>query len=266
MNRSTYYKHFSQKPAPRTEENQRIASLILHIHADYSKRLGAYKIAYVLKRDYGINISVGRVYRLMKQLQLPKMSTDKPAVSCRHTDEASCPNHLQQDFLQKAPNLVWVSDITYIKAGAKWYYLCIIMDLYSRKVISWQVSHRADADLVISVFRKAYEKRNAPCGLMFHSDRGSQYTASAFRQLLDSLNVVQSFSKKGYPFDNACCECFFKYLKKEETNRRCYHSLQELELSIFEYIEGYYNSKRPHSTLHMLTPNEAEALYWEQHT
>ena len=90
---------------------------------------------------------------------------------------------------------------------------------------------------------------------------GTQHTAFAFRQLLDSLNIVQSFSKKGYPFDNACCECFFKYLKKEETDRKCYHSLQKLRLSVFEYIEGYYNSKRPYSTLNMLTPNEAEAFY-----
>ena len=151
-----------------------------------------------------------------------------------------------------------------MKAGGKWYYLCIVMDLYSRKIIAWHISADADAELVITAFQKAYKKRNAPYGLMFHSDRGSQYTAFAFRQLLDSLNVVQSFSKKGYPFDNACCECFFKYLKKEETNRKCYHSLQELQLSVFEYIEGYYNSKRPHNTLNMLTPNEAEAFYWEQ--
>ena len=138
------------------------------------------------------------------------------------------------------------------------------MDLYSRKVLSWRLSARADTNLVIAVFQKAYEKRKTPYGLMFHSDRGTQYTAFSFRQLLDSLNVVQSFSKKGYPFDNACCECFFKYLKKEETSRKSYHSLQELQLSIFEYIEGYYNSKRPHLSLNMLTPNEAEDLYWEQ--
>ena len=78
------------------------------------------------------------------------------------------------------------------------------------------------------------------------------------------LMLCSLFSKKGYPFDNACCECFFKYLKKEETNRKCYRSLTELQLSVFEYIEGYYNTKRPHGTLNMLTPNEAEALYWEQ--
>lgn len=264
VNRSTYYKHFSSETAPRIKENQHIASLILHIYADYNKRLGAYKITYVLQRDYGIHISVGRVYRLMKQLQLPKMSTDKPSVPNRRSDNGAYTNHLQQNFSQKAPNLVWTSDITYIKAGGKWYYLCIVMDLYSRKVIAWHISSSADTDLVRSAFQKAYEKRNTPYGLIFHSDRGTQYTAFAFRQLLDSLNVVQSFSKKGYPFDNACCECFFKYLKKEETDRKCYRSMQELQLSIFEYIEGYYNSKRPHGTLNMLTPNEAEALYREQ--
>lgn len=192
------------------------------------------------------------------------MSTAKPPVHSRHTHNGTCTNHLQQQFRQKAPNLVWVSDITYIKAGGKWYYLCIVMDLFSRKVISWHIAAKPDAELVMCTFKKAYEKRNAPYGLMFHSDRGTQYTAFSFRQLLDSLNVVQSFSKKGYPFDNACCECFFKYLKKEETNRRTYHSLQELQLSVFEYIEGYYNSRRPHGTLGMLTPNEAETLYWEQ--
>lgn len=107
--------------------------------------------------------------------------------------------------------------------------------------------------------------QNAPYGLMFHSDRGTQYTAFSFRQLLDSLHVVQSFSQKGYSFDNAVCECFFKYLKKEETDRRTYHTLQELQRSVFEYIEGFYNSRRPHSSLSLLTPNEAEKLYWEQH-
>lgn len=238
--------------------------MILHIYANYNERLGAYKITYVLKRDHGINISVGRVYRLMKQLQLPKMSTDKPRSSYDQSEITECHNHLQQNFTQKAPNLVWVSDITYIRAGGKWHFLCIVMNLYSGKIISWHISSNADADLVISAFRKAHDKRNVPYGLMFHSDRGTRYTAFAFRQLPDSLNVVQSFSKKSYPFDNACCECFFKYLKKEEINRKSYHSLQELRLSIFEYIEGYYNSKRPHSTLHMLTPNEAEALYGEQ--
>ena len=123
---------------------------------------------------------------------------------------------------------------------------------------------QTDDGEVMTAFKKAYKKRNAPFGLMFHSDRGTQYTAFAFRQLLDSLHVVQSFSKKGYPFDNACCESFFKYLKKEEINRKTYHSLQELQLSLFEYIEGFYNAKRPHGALGMMTPNEKEECYWAQ--
>lgn len=184
----------------------------------------------------------------MKTLQLPRMSTDKPFRNYRHKENGKCTNHLQQEFDQKCPNIVWASDFTYIKVTDRWYYLCIVMDLFSRKFISFNISSKPDFDLVMAAFKKAYERRNRPQGLMFHSDRGSQYTAFSFRQLLDSLNVVQSFSKKGYPFDNACCECFFKYLKKEETNRRTYHSLQELQLCVFEYIEGFYNSKRPHGS------------------
>lgn len=200
----------------------------------------------------------------MKTMQLPPMSSVKPSFVRAAADEDDCPNHLKQLFTQKAPNLAWVSDFTYIRAGGKWYYLCIIIDLFSRKVISWHLSGKPDVDLVLKTFKKAYAKRNATFGLMFHSDRGSQYTAFAFQQLLDSLNVVQSFSKKGYPFDNAVCESFFKYLKKEETNRKTYHTFEELKSSIFEYIEGYYNPKRPHGALGYLTPNEAEAAYDSQ--
>ena len=144
-----------------------IASKILHIYAHYNKRLGAYKITHILRRDYGIHISVGRVYRLMKSLQLPKMSTQKPFHPHKHNENDQCINHLQQDFNQKAPNLVWVSDFTYIKTAGKWYYLCIVMDLFSRKIISWNISGKPDVDLVMTAFKKAYKKRNAPLGLMF---------------------------------------------------------------------------------------------------
>lgn len=116
--------------------------MILQIYADYNKRLGAYKITYVLQRDYGINISVGRVYRLMRTLQLPRMSTEKPFRNYRH------------------------------KSNGEWYYLCIVMDLFSRKDIAWNISAKPDVDLVMTAFKKAYDKRNCPKGLMFHSDRG----------------------------------------------------------------------------------------------
>ena len=105
-------------------------------------------------------------------MQLPPMSTDRPHHSSRHKDNGEYTNHLQQEFNQKAPNTVWVSDFTYIKAGGKWYYLCIVMDLFSRKVISWHISSKPDVELTLTAFRKAYESRKCPYGLMFHSDRG----------------------------------------------------------------------------------------------
>ena len=200
MNRSTYYKHFHSEPAPRIRENQDIKRIILQVYSDYDKFLGAYKITYILERDYGIHISVGRVYRLMSSMNLPKISTDKPH-RCKHQDNGECNNHLHQEFNQKAPNLVWASDFTYIKINGKWYYLCIVMDLFSRKIIGWHISSKHDADLTMHAFKKAYQKQNIQYGLIFHSDQGSEYTAFAFRKLLDSCNVVQSFSKKGYPFD-----------------------------------------------------------------
>ena len=128
----------------------------------------------------------------MKQLQLPKMSTDKPSSSGNQSENTDCYNHLQQNFTQRAQNLAWVSNITYIKAGGKWHYLCIVMDLYYEKIISWHISSNAGVDLVITAFRKAYEKRNAPYGLMFHSDRGSQYTAFTFRQLQIFFFILQN--------------------------------------------------------------------------
>lgn len=157
--------------------------MILLIYADYNKRLGAYKIPYLLQRDYGIHISALRVYRLMKNLNLQRMSSEKPFRNYKHHDHGECTNHLQQEFKQKSPNLVRISDFTYIRVSGKWSYLCIVMDLFSRKVISWNLSRKPDVDLIMTAFKKAYNKRNRPNGLMFHSDTGSQYTAFAFRQL-----------------------------------------------------------------------------------
>ena len=200
----------------------------------------------------------------MQSMSLPKMSTDKPC-RVKHHDQGECDNHLHQEFNQKAPNLVWASDFTYIKVNGKWYYLCIVMDLFSRKIIGWHIASNHDVTLTMSAFNKAYKSRHVQYGLIFHSDQGSEHTAFAFRNLLDSYNVVQSFSKKGYPFDNACCESFFKYLKKNRTNRRNYHTLEELRLDIFEYIENLYNNRLPHGAIGYKTPNELEAEYGDQH-
>lgn len=260
VNRSTYYKHFFVKPTKRTNENIEIRKKILSLYSTYDKRLSVKKIHYFLECDFSIKISLGRVYRLTQNMQLPQMATAKPRVKPAQGDDSlECINHLKQNFNQKAPNIVWVSDITYIRIANRFYYLCVIIDLYSRKVIAFQLSPNMKTQFVIDTFNLAIKVRN-PKGLMFHSDRGCQYTSKEFRKVLDEHNVTQSFSKKGHPYDNAVAESFFKFLKKEEINRRNYQTIKDLELSVFSYIEGYYNAKRPHGSLNNLTPNQMEAL------
>ena len=261
VNRSTYYKHFSNKPAPRTIENQQIRAKILEVYSLSKKRLGAAKIKVVLLRDYGINISVGRVYRLMKGMQLPKMSTVKPKVTKIEEIRACCANYLEQKFNPPAPNQVWVSDITYIKTTSGFAYLCAIMDLFSRRIISYRVHHRMDSSFVIQALQDALLARRPGNSLLFHSDRGSQYTSGNFRKFCDDNHITQSFSKKGYPWDNSVMESFFKYAKLEEFSRRSFHNVSQVKIAAFQYIEGFYNSQRPHSANQMLTPIEKELLF-----
>lgn len=115
------------------------------------------------------------------------------------------------------------------------------MDLYSRKIIAYKLSDKINTQLAVDTVDLAVANRGKSNGIIFHTDRGSQYTSKEFRKHLDNLNMIQSFSAKGHPYDNAVMECFFKYLKKEETNRRSYSSLDELKISIFKYIFGFYN-------------------------
>ncbi len=140
MNRSTYYKFLNHRESNRTKENAYIRNCILTLYAKYKKRLGAAKIRICLKNEYCINISVGRVYRLMKSMSLPKMSTEKPFIhKSKSVSDEHCKNILKQDFNQSEPNIVWVCDFTYIRAAGRFYYLCAILDLFSRKVIAYKL-------------------------------------------------------------------------------------------------------------------------------
>ena len=200
----------------------------------------------------------------MKTMQLPKMSTVKPRAIHGLIDASdNCPNLLQKKFSPSAPNQVWVSDITYIRVGGRWGYVCVIIDLFARVLIACKSSDKPDTELVISALEKAYVNRKKPSKVLFHSDRGCQYTALKLRKLIDKLNFIQSFSAKAHPYDNAVAESFFKFLKLEETNRKTYHSLKELNLSLFEYAH-FYNNLRPHSFNEGLTPNAREVAFYDE--
>ena len=146
----------------------------------------------------------------MKNMNLPKMSTVKPPKTpLIKTNDSDCINLLAKNFNQPAPNLVWVCDFTYIRVANRFYYLCAILDLFARKIISYKLSSKINTQLAIDTLNIALSTRGTLSGLMFHTDRGSQFTSKKFRQYIDSLNIVQSFSAKGHPYDNAVMECFF---------------------------------------------------------
>ena len=201
----------------------------------------------------------------MNSMNLPKRSTEKPKWKGSSLDKGPCINRLNQEFNPTAPNSVWASDFTYIKVNGRFHYLCVVIDLFSRKVVGWSLSNKHDVDLTIKAFEKAYSDRGEPDFVLFHSDQGSEYTAFSFRKALEKCNAVQSFSKKGYPYDNACCESFFRHMKRECINRKSYRNQDELRLTCFEYIQRY-TTKRPHSSKGDYTPDEIETFYMERQT
>jgi len=175
VNRSTYYKHFSAVESNRAKEDKILKSNILVLHGKYKKRLGVKKMTCMLKREYGLNVGISRVRRLMRSMNLPKNFSKKSPNYSSKSESGGYKNFLNRKFHQSAPNKILVSDITYIKVGQKWFYLCVIIDLFSRKVIAWKISDKPDAELVIATFKKAYANRNFPIGLIFHSDRGVHF-------------------------------------------------------------------------------------------
>ena len=264
LNRSTYYHRALRSPEQTQTErtDEIIRPLIAKIFDKSGHRFGARKIKIKLSEE-GYTISERRIHRLMKEMNLSIKSTYTypNATFCREYKYYS--NKLKQHFLQEAPNMVWVSDMTCVKVTNEVYWLCVIIDLYSRKVISYGVSDSADTEFLLSVFQNAYHSRNKPENLMFHSDQGTQYASYKFRSYLRSIKVKQSFSRTGTPYDNAVAESFFASIKKEEFKRCYYENAKELNESVNNYIK-FFNEYRPHQRLGQKTPNHVEKDYYER--
>jgi putative transposase len=171
------------------------------------------------------------------------------------------PNLLNRQFQAEAPDKKWVADITYIPTREGWLYLAAVMDLYSRKIVGWSMHSRITADLVENALRMALYERQPDPGLLHHSDRGSQYASEQIRQILDANHIVVSMSRTGNCYDNAVMESFFSTLKCEWVHHQDYKTRAQASLDVFEYIAGFYNSVRRHSSLGYLSPNEFEVKY-----
>lgn len=260
--RGTYYNRKRREKTLTSYElnDEEIKPLIEKIFLDSKRRFGRKPIHQKLS-EMGCHVSEKRIARLMKEMGL---EVSKPMYKAEHQKplpRAYFKNLLCRQFDQPEPNLIWVSDITYVKVGNQYYYICVILDLFSRRVLSCQTADTMDTSLCLMTFDIAFQQRCQPEHLIFHTDQGSQYTAYVFRQRLRELKVKQSFSTPGNPYDNSVCESFFHTLKKEALYHHLYATPQELEEVLGEYID-FYNGYRPHRKLNMKTPIQHEAEFF----
>lgn len=258
MQTSTFYHDKNRKPEVYLidEADDAFKPLIQSIFDESDGRFGGRKIRIQLVKD-GHIISHQRVLRLMKEMDLKPNQPDENYNNYHKRKYAYKPNIISKSEYYSEINKIWVSDITYIRVRKEHYYLTVIIDLYSRKVIGHKLAKTLEASELIDLIKATYQTRNQPKELIFHSDQGKQYTAKAFKSYLKQNKITQSFSKKGCPYDNSVAESFFASIKKEEIYRHIYNSYDHLRICIDEYVI-FYNEKRPHASLKYTTPSEHE--------
>lgn len=254
VNRSKFYRFDAHKETKTELQNKQLALQIIAIATD-NPCYGSKRICHELARK-GFITSYKRVSRLMKENGIRVEIGKKPARP-QNKQHFSSENILRykKRYALSSPDIAWLSDITEFYVCDCKFYICSIEDIYSRYVISFNISTNNDSALVANTFVDAYEKRNPPYGLIFHSDQGANFTASSIRAMLKAYSVQQSFSRIATPQDNAHMESLFATLKKEELYRKSYNSPEEFFQSVYNYID-YYNNFRLHSRLNYRTPKE----------
>ena len=239
---------------PQVRTNRALRVRIRAIHAESRGRYGSPRVHRALQAE-GERLGRNRVIRLMRAEQLRGRPHRRFRVTT-HTDPAAAPapNLLKQDFHAAAPNRVWTADITAIPTGEGWLYLAVLLDLYSRRVVGWAVRPTLETELVCAAWHMASARRRPAPGLMHHSDRGCQYTSDRYQTLLRTHTVTCSMSRRGNCFDNAPTESFFRTLKVE-IDAVCYWATRRgATAAIADFIEGFYNTQRLHSSLNYQSP------------
>jgi len=263
--RSGFYAWRQRQEAPgkRAAENAVITAEIEALFQEHRGFYGSPRIHQELRAS-GRHVGRHRVARLMRRAELKARTRRafRPCSRAGHGAAGVVENLLQQEFQPPAPNRCWAGDITYIRTSTGWRYLAVWIDLYSRRVVGWKLDQRMDAALVIEALNRALgHRRVEPEKLLIHTDQGSQYRASDYRDLLTKHEITCSMSGKGCCWDNAVVESFFSTLKLEldlDDDRHVLISPQQLQRDLAFWIEGYYNRERRHSTLGYLSPIDYE--------
>jgi putative transposase len=260
VKRSAYYAWKKRGESQRSKENGRLLSRIRVLHARSHGIYGSRRIMVAL-RDDGHLCGKNRIARLMLQASIVSRMRRKFRVTTHSKHSfAKVENLVRQNFSTDKPNRLWVSDITYIWTKEGWLYLAVILDVFSRLVVGWSLSDRLHHSMVLQAFQQAVRTRNIRPGLVFHSDQGVQYACEEVKELLRSHQIIQSMSGSGNCYDNALAESFFHSMKTEWIYFEKYQTKGQASLSVFEYIESFYNRQRIHSSLGYQSPENYERL------
>jgi putative transposase len=263
VSRSGYYEWATRGPSEHELQDLLLLEQIKQIHAENRGVYGAPRIHAELRMEYGINVGRKRVERLMRLAGISGLVTRKRGRTTVSVPGVRVADDLvERQFRPEAPNVLWVADITYLRTWEGWLYLlAAVQDAFSRLIVGWSMAANMEAPLVVDALKMGLARRRPPEGLIHHSDQGSQYVSLAFGQAARDAGIARSMGSNGDCYDNAVAETFFATLKKELVHRYSWLTRRDLISEVFEYIEGFYNPRRRHSTLGMLSPVAFEAQH-----
>jgi putative transposase len=261
VSKSGFYGWRDRAPSARARADALLTQKIVRIHRDSRETYGAPRIHFEL-RTLGVRCARKRVARLMREAGLFGCGGRgrKPRTTLRsHTERTPpAPDLVKRNFAPQAPDRLWVADITYVRTWEGWLYLAFVLDTYSRRIVGWSMTNNLKTELVLDALNMAIYTRRPSPGLIHHSDRGSQYTSVEFGGRLREEGLLPSMGSVADAYDNSMAESFVSTLKRELIHRHSWPSRQSARTAIFEYIEGFYNTRRRHSALGHLSPSEYE--------
>jgi putative transposase len=258
VSRTSYYQWKKRLSTQRRIEEEKFTELVRKHYQLSNGRFGLLKLVREIRKE-GFCVNKKRIYRLMKKQGLYSLTSRKFKVTTKQGKGARfSENLLDGKFQATRANEIWTSDITYIWTKEGWLYLAVVLDIYSRRIVGWSIQQRATSDIVLNALMMAITNRKPGKGIIFHSDRGSQYTSELVRSRLNLYGFRQSMSGKGNCYDNAITETFFSLLKRELVYLTEFETREQARREIFEYIEIFYNRQRIHSSLDYLSPVEFE--------
>jgi putative transposase len=259
VSRSGYHAWERRPPSPRTRRDAALTERIGHIHARSHKTYGSPRVHAELRLDHGIRVGRKRVERLMRAAGLSgQLRRRRGKTTIRVHGVRTAPDLVERDFDPAAVNRLWCADITYIRTWEGWLYLASVMDCFSRRIVGWALADHLRAELVLDALEMAVARRRPGPGLIHHTDQGSQYTSLVFTRRCRAVGIEVSMGSRGDCFDNAVLESFHATIKKDLVHRRSWPTKAEARTAVFEYIEAFYNRRRRHSRLGMLSPTDFE--------